>query len=71
MASLKKRKRSNVWQAQFYVTDSATGELSQVRKSTGETNKKKALAIAIDMERLAQGAVPNDDSKIERLKAIH
>lgn len=71
MASLKKRKGSNVWQAQFYVTDSATGELSQVRKSTGETNKKKALAIAIDMERLAQGAVPNDDSKIESLKAIH
>jgi integrase len=71
MASLRKRKNSEVWQAQYYVTDPTTGELVQVRKSTGETNKKKALARAVEMERSAQGAIPDDDEQLQRIKAIH
>ena len=71
MASLRKRKNSEVWQAQYYVSDPATGELVQVRKSTGETNKKKALARAVEMERSAQGAIPDDDEQLQRIKAIH
>lgn len=71
MASIRKRAGSNVWQAQFYVTDSITGELTQVRKSTGETNKKKALARAVDMERAAQGAIPDNDQDMQRIKAIY
>lgn len=75
MASLIKRKKNGIelltWHAQFYVPDPETGELVKVRKSTGETNKKKALAKAIEMERCAQGAMPEDQSKQAQMKALY
>lgn len=71
MASIRKRPGSEVWQAQYYVTNPTTGELKQIRKSTGETNKKKALARAVDMERAAQGAIPEGEEPMQQIKAIH
>jgi integrase len=57
MASLRKRKGSNVWQAQYYIPDPETGGLKQVRKSTGQTNKKLAMTAAIELERTALGTI--------------
>ncbi len=79
MASVFKRKaggkadgkKSAIYTAQFYITNPDTGELEKVWKSTGETNKSKALAKAVEMERLAQGAMPADDSKQEQMKSLY
>ena len=70
MASLKKRPGSDVWQAQFYVTDPTTGELKQVRRSTGHKSRKKALAAAIDFERAEQGVIEAGTDKAQEAKAI-
>jgi integrase len=70
MASLKKRKGTAVWLAQFYVKDPTTGELRQVRRSTGQRNRKKAMAAAIDMERNAQGVMAAGSDRAQRAKAI-
>ncbi len=74
MASIKKRPGTQdgkgVWQAQFYVTDPETGALKQVRKSTGETSKKKALAKAIEFERAAQGVIQAGTDQAQKAKAI-
>jgi integrase len=70
MASLKKRKGSDVWHAQFYVTDPATMKLKQVRRSTGHTSRKKAIAAAIEMERMEQGVIQGGSDKSQRAKAL-
>jgi integrase len=70
MASIKKRRGSEVWQAQFYVTDLATGQLKQVRRSTGHTSRKQALAAAIEFERADQGVVKASSDKAQEAKAI-
>ena len=70
MASIRKRPGSEVWHAQFYVTDPATGELKQVRRSTGHKSRKKALAAAIDLERAEQGVVKAGSDKAQEAKAI-
>ena len=79
MASIKKRPGTKdglgVWQAQFYVTDPATGEIKQVRKSTGikgdgPTAQKKALAKAIEFERASQGAMQAGTDRSQKAKAI-
>ena len=70
MASLRKQKNSRVWYAQYYVADPETGGLRQVRKSTGQTNKKKALAAAIEMERTAQGTVEAGSDNSRLAKAV-
>jgi len=70
MASLRKRKGSAVWQAQFYVPDQVNGGLRQVRKSTGHTSKKKAMAAAIELERVAQGTIEAGSDKARLAKAI-
>jgi integrase len=70
MASLRKRKGSNVWQAQYYVPDPETGGLRQVRKSTGHTSKKKALAAAIELERTALGTIEAGSDKSRLAKAV-
>lgn len=70
MASLRKQRNSNVWYAQFYVTDPATGKLRQVRKSTGQTNKAKAKGVAAELERTAQGAIAAGSDKARLAKAI-
>lgn len=79
MASVFKRKaggkkdgkESKRYTAQFYITDPDTGELVKIWKSTGETNKSKALAKAIEMERLAQGVMPSDGDKVQQMKNLH
>lgn len=79
MASVFKRKaggkkdgkESKRYTAQFYITDPDTGELVKVWKSTGETNKSKALAKAIEMERAAQGAMPSNGDKVQQMKNLH
>lgn len=70
MASLRKRKGSNVWQAQYYVPDPDTGGLKQVRKSTGQTNKKLAMAAAIELERTAQGTIKAGTDASRLAKAV-
>ncbi|MCF7731715.1 MAG: tyrosine-type recombinase/integrase [Akkermansiaceae bacterium] len=70
MASLKKRKNSAVWYAQFYVPDPETGGLLQVRKSTGHTNQKKAKEAAADIERAAQGAIKAGSDKARQARDI-
>jgi integrase len=70
MASLRKQKNSRVWYAQFYVPDPETGTLRQVRKSTGQTNKAKAKAAAVELERAGQGAVEAGSDKSRLIKGI-
>ena len=70
MASLWKRDGSKVWQTQYYVKDPDSGELRQIRRTTGQTNRKKALAVAVDMERNAQGVLQAGSDKAQRAKAI-
>ena len=70
MASLKKRKGSKIYQAQFYVPDIVNGGLRQVRKSTGKTKKSEALLAAAEMERAAQGIVKSGSDKAQQAKAI-
>ena len=70
MASLKKRKGSKVWHAQFYVPDTENGGLRQVRKSTGKTRKSEALLAAAEMERAAQGIVKSGTDKAALAKAV-
>jgi integrase len=70
MASLYKRPEAAKWQTQFYVKDPVTGELRKVRKSTGHTNRKKALAAAIELERNAQGVMQAGSERAQRAKAV-
>jgi integrase len=75
MASIKKRagtkEGKGVWQAQFYVFNPLTGKNDkQVRKSTGETTRKKALAKAIEFERAAQCVMQAGSDKAQKAKAI-
>lgn len=69
MASLKKRKGSKVWHAQYYVS-APGGGLVQVRKSTGKTNKKLAMIEAVDMERLAHEAIEAGSDKAQQARAV-
>src|ERR1035437_8951640 len=70
MASIYKRSGVEIYQAQFYVTDPATGELSKVRKSTGHTNRKRAKAFADEMERNAQSVIQAGTDRAQRAKAV-
>lgn len=70
IASLRKRKGSAIWQAQYHVTDAETGGLRQVRRSTGNTNKKKAMAAAIELERTALGTIEAGSDKSRLAKAV-
>ncbi|MEO5913293.1 MAG: tyrosine-type recombinase/integrase [Luteolibacter sp.] len=70
MASLRKRKDSAVWWGQYYVLDKDTQALKQIRKSTGQTNKKLAMIAAVEMERAAQGVMAAGSDKAQRAKAI-
>jgi integrase len=69
MASLKKRKDSKIYTAQFYVP-AVGGGLRQVRKSTGQTNKSKALLVAAKLEREAQGAIEAGTDKSKLAQAV-
>lgn len=64
------RKKKPVWWTQFYFIDPETGQRKQVRKSTGQTSKKKAEIVAGDMQRAAQGVIKGDSDKAQLAKAI-
>lgn len=70
MASIFKRPGSKRWQAQYWVKDPESRELRKVRKSTGQTNKKKALEIAIELERNAKGIILAHGDKAQRAKSV-
>ena len=70
MASIYKRPASNVWQCQFYVPKAGTAELEKIRKSTGKTNKKEAMQVAVEMERTAQGSIQSGTDSGARAKSI-
>lgn len=70
MASLKKRKGSKIYQAQFYVPDIVNGGLRQVRKSTGKTKKSEARIAADELERAEQGIIKAGTDKAQQAKAI-
>ncbi|MCP5547368.1 MAG: tyrosine-type recombinase/integrase [Akkermansiaceae bacterium] len=70
MASIFKRPGSNVWQAQYYVKNPGVVELRQVRKSTGKTNRKEAMAVAVELERAAQGVMAAGSDRAQRAKAV-
>lgn len=70
MASLRKRKTSAVYWAQFYVKDPITGRLIQTRKSTGKTNKKEAMQAAVEMERTAQASITGGSDEAQRAKGV-
>lgn len=69
MASLKKRKGSKIYTAQFYVP-AIEGGLRQVRKSTGQTNRSKALLVAAKLEREAQGTIEAGTDKAKLAQAV-
>jgi hypothetical protein len=70
MASLKKRKGTKIYQAQFYVPDPVNGGLRQVRQTTGKTRKSEALLVAAELERAAQGVLKAGSDKAQQAKAI-
>ncbi len=70
MASIYKRPEAQTWQCQFYVTDPATGEIRKVRKSTGNTNKKKAQAFADEQERAEKSVMLAGCDRAQRAKAL-
>jgi integrase len=69
MASLKKRKGSKAYQAQFYVP-AADGGLRQVRISTGQTNKSKALLVAAKLEREGRRTIEAGTDKAKLAQAV-
>jgi integrase len=69
MASIYKRASSKVWQASFYVKDSA-GDWREVRRSTSKTQKKEAQAVADELERSARGVIANHSPEAENIDAI-
>lgn len=70
MASIYKRKGVGIYQVQFFVKDPATGELSKVRRSTGKTNKKDAMAAGLEMERAEQTVMQAGSDQARKAKAI-
>lgn len=70
MASIYKRAGVEIYQVQFFVKDPATGELRKVRKSTGKTNKKDAMATAIEMERVEQSVMQAGSDQARQAKVI-
>lgn len=70
MASIYKRTGADTYQAQFYITNPATGELRKVRKSTGLKNKKKAQALADELERANKEVIQGGTERAQKAKAI-
>ncbi len=64
------RKRKPVYWCQFYAIDPETKQRKQIRKSTGQTSKKKAIAAAVEMERTAKQVMEAGSDRAQRAKAI-
>ncbi|WP_367874023.1 tyrosine-type recombinase/integrase [Luteolibacter sp. Populi] len=69
MASLRKRKGSSVYQCQYYVP-LPSGGLKQVRETTGKTNRKEAMQVAVEKERTAQAAIAPGTDKAQLAKGV-
>ncbi|MCW1883816.1 tyrosine-type recombinase/integrase [Luteolibacter flavescens] len=69
MASIYKRPGSDVYQCQFYVSQ-PEGGLKKIRKSTGKTNRKEAMQVAVELERTGQGAIKAGSDEGQRAKGI-
>lgn len=69
-ASPEERKRKPIWWAQFYAPDPETGELVQVRRSTGKTTKKEARDTANDMERAAKNVIKAGSEEAQKARAV-
>lgn len=69
MASIYRREGSKVYQCAFYIP-SADGGTKKVRKSTGKTSRKDALAVAVELERAARSAVGVTEGKGRQIHAI-
>lgn len=54
------------WTGVFYAFDVTEGRWKRVQKSTGCTNKSKALAVVQEFDRLAKEAAGGGDSSISR-----
>lgn len=70
MASVYKRRASAVWQCQYYVIDSTTGEIRKVRKSTGTRNRKQAVAVAVELERAGQAVIRGSTEESQRARSV-
>ncbi len=70
MASIYKRPKSKKWQCQFYVTNTETGEITKVRKSTGFTNKKLAQQFADEQERTHKAVMVAGSDRAMRAKFL-
>lgn len=70
MASVFKRKGSNIYHCQYYVTDPSTGGIKQIRKSTGLDKKGKALDYAREQENLSKAVVKASSDKSAEVKRI-
>ena len=70
MASTYKRADSKFYQAQIYVADPATGELRKMRKSTEQTSRKAAQAIADEWERNEQAVIQAGSERGRHAKAV-
>lgn len=70
MASTYKRSDSKFYQAQIYVADPATGALRKMRKSTEQTNRKAAQAIADEWERNEQAVIQAGSDRGRQAKAV-
>jgi integrase len=69
MASIFRRKGSEVYQCQYYVS-LPSGDLKQVRLSTKKRNRKEALQVAVEKERAAQAAVAPGSDAAQLAKGI-
>lgn len=69
MASIRKRKGSSLYWAQFYIPQ-ASGGLKQVRRPTGKSNRKEAMQVAVELERAEQGAIQAGSDKAQQAKGV-
>lgn len=70
MASVYKREGSAIWQAAFYVPNPHGTGRAHVRKSTGKTSRKEALAAAIALEREELVKAGAGGGKARRIQAV-
>jgi integrase len=69
MANIYQRNNSKIYHVSYYVKDE-NGNLREVRKSTGKTNKKEALQVAVEYEQAANASVLRESTEAEGINAI-
>ena len=70
MASVYKRKDlGDVYHCSYYVPK-PDGRHRQVRRSTGKSNRKEALQVAVELEKAALREAGSGDKKSEKINAV-